>query len=474
MTANAERSPLRAADARLLAPVPVRRVQLLGALDQWAAALLAAGIEVVDRDADLVVASPRHAKPASQLSAPAVLVLGSRRGHLRRAGYVTRTLLVRLGPSAPRLFVPVDARFAAQHALLSRIPGRSAPKRLAIQAVLTALRCGLPMHGAITLGTQRLEAPRIVDAALGAQAGPTSEWYLVTGEGDDLQRLVWFCFGDGPDPQWVVKCSRVPGNSAPFAREEESLASLDSLPPELRRHAPRVARRLDVDGLPAAVETAANGQPLHVLLQAGSATHTAVIGEIADWALGVATATRLPPAELEPELARLRGIRADVVDALPPLPAVLQHNDLGCWNILVRNDDFVVVDWESSRRAGLPLWDLVYFLTDALTAGADAGKADRVASLLRGELDSSGVLFARLRSAAELLGIPGAAVGPIVTLAWLHHGLSAAERAQVGSEHSAQTNAPSAAGPLQRVATYWLSDPALGVDWKAFAAAGAG
>jgi hypothetical protein len=466
MTDNAGRSPLRAADARLLAPVPVRRVQLMGSLDEWAAALHAAGIELVDRDADLVVASPQEAKTASRLGAPAVLVLGSRRGPLRRAGYVTRTLLVRRGPSAPRLFVPVDARFAAQHALLSRIPGRSAPKRLAIHAVLTALRFGLPIRGAITLGTHRLEAPRIVDAALGS----TSDWYLVTGEGDDLQRLVWFCFGDGPDPQWIVKCSRVRGNSGPFAREQEALASLDPLPPELRRHAPRVARRLDVDGLPATVETAASGQPLHVLLQRADAARTAVVGQIADWALDVALATRLPATELEPELERLRAIRAEVVQALPPLPGVLQHNDLGCWNILVRNNDFVVVDWESSRRAGLPLWDLVYFLTDALTAGADAGKADRVASLLRGELDSSEVLFARLRSAAELFGIPRAAVGPIVTLAWLHHGLSAAERSQAGSERGAQTNAPSAAGPLQRVATYWLSDPALGVDWKAFAA----
>jgi phosphotransferase family enzyme len=459
-------SSLRAADARLLSPVPVRRAQLLGAPEGWAHALDSVGIEVVDESPDLVVAAPGHAESASLLGAPAVLLLGSRRRELSRAGYLTRTFLVRQGPAAPRLFVPVDARNAAAHALLSPMPGRSAAKRLAIRATLRWLRAGLPLGGAITLGTRVSQPPRIVAEALGATT--SGDWYLLTGEGDDLQRMVWFCFDGRAEPAWVIKCSRVPGHDAPFVRDEESLASLDVLPDELRRHAPRLTTRLQVDGLPAAVETAAPGQPLHVLLQRGTTPGARVVGLIADWIVELAAATRLPPGELAPEVARLAAIDADVAGALPLLPAVLQHNDLGCWNVLVHGDDFTVVDWESSRRAGLPLWDLVYFLTDALTAGPGAGKEDRVAALLRGELDASHVLFTRLRSAAERMRIPLDVVGPIVTLAWLHHGRSARHRGLVAAEHAAETRPSSAAGPLQQVTKYWLTDPALGTRWPAF------
>jgi hypothetical protein len=450
---NAE-ATLRAADARLLAPLPRRRVQLLGSLEGWAHALTRIGVELVDSDPDLVVATGRHAREAGQVGAPAVLVLAPRRAELRRAGYATRTVLVRGGPSAARLFVPVDARCAVRHALLAPVPGRPAFKRLAIRAAVAALRAGLPVGSAITLGTRAPQTPPIIAAALGSRLPDASDWYLVTGEGDDLQRLVWLCFDGGTEPEWVVKCSRVPGHEAPFVRDEQALASLSVLPDELRRRAPRLAARLQVDGLPVAVETAAPGLPLHVLLQHGG-EHPPIVGRIADWVVEVAAATRLGAPELEPELQRLRGMQADIVDDLPRVPAVLQHNDLGCWNVLVRGDDFTVVDWESSRRAGLPLWDLVYYLADALTAGPDAGKADRVAALLRGEAAASAILFGRVRTAAERLDIPVAAVGPIVTLAWLHHAQSARHREQ---------------GPLQQVASYWLTDSALGPGWSAFAA----
>jgi hypothetical protein len=458
---------LRAADARLLAPVPVRRAHLLGAPEWWAHALDAARIEVTEENPDLVVATPRHANSASRLGAPAVLLLGSHRRELSRAGYLTRTFLVRRGAAGPRLFVPVDARNAVAHALLSPLPGRSAAKRLAIRVTLRGLRSGLPLGGAITLGMRSSQPPRVVTEALGATT--SSDWYLLTGEGDDLQRLVWFCFDEGAEPTWVIKCSRVPGNDAPFVRDAQALETLDVvLPDELRRHAPRLTARLEVDGLPVAVETAAPGQPLHVLLEHRTTEPARVVGLIADWIVDLAAATELPPDGLAAEVARLAAINADVAGVLPPLPAVLQHNDLGCWNVLVRGEDFTVVDWESSRRAGLPLWDLVYFLTDALTAGPDAGKEDRVVALLRGELDVSQVLFTRLRSAAERMGIPLEAVGPIVTLAWLHHGRSARQRELVGAEHAAETRRSSAAGPLQQVARYWLADPMLGSRWRAF------
>ena len=477
---------IRVADARLLAPLPVRRVRLLGPLEDWQEALEAVGLEIVDGEADLVVTTPRHARTASALGAPTILVLGARRRALRRAGYSTQTLLVRPGTAGPRLFVPVDAPAAARHALLARIPERTLSKRVAIRLTLAALRAGLPLRGAMTLATRGPKTPRLLTAAVSSLLRGPLQWYLLTGEGDDLQRVVWFCFGEtASEPELIVKCSRVPGNEAPFDRDERALQGLEILPPALRRRAPTLAGRLQVDGLPVAVETAASGQPLHVVLPgARPEAATDMIDRIASWVVDVAGATSLPSTDLRAELERLdtsvlpqwsgQGAPLGLAAALPPLPAVLQHNDLGCWNVLVRGEDFTVVDWESSRRAGLPLWDLVYFLTDALTALTDPadGRAKEhvVAALLRGELPLSTALFTRVAEAAGQLGVPLTAVGPVVTLAWLHHGLSADARARAGAAHGATTGAASATGPLQRVASYWLSDPGLGVGWQAFAA----
>jgi hypothetical protein len=475
---------IRIADARLLANVPVSRVTLLGSLEGWSDALRAVGIDVVDSGADLVVAESSFARRAARLDAPVVIVLGARRGVLRRAGYSSRTLVVRPGRAGIRLFVPVDDSRAAEHALLLRIPGRSWIKRVAARAALVALRAGMPLRAAITIGTRGADPPRILAEASTLGTGPPTEWYLLAGDGDDLQRLVWFCFdGDSRSPAWAVKCSRVPGNDESFRREAAALVALDRLPPA-RRHAPRLLGRLEVDGLPIAVETAGVGQPLQLLLPHARANGLEIVNAIADWVVELGRATARPAADLRPELRRLddevvplwAGAPPGLAASLPAVAAVLQHNDLGCWNILVEDSTFTVLDWESSRPSGLPLWDLVYFLTDALsglTAPEDnQEKERRMLELLRGELVTSGLLFGRLAAAAAAFGVPANAVGPIVTLGWLHHGLSADARARRGSRQGATTGAPSSAGPLQQIADSWLSDPALGVAWTAFARAG--
>jgi hypothetical protein len=471
---------IRAADARFLAPARVQRVQLLGTLDDWHAALSKVGVDVVDDDADLVVCEPRYVRTAAHLGAPSVVVLGWGRRSLRRAGYATTTLLVRSGSAGPRLYVPVEHRSAARAALLSPAPGRTTAKRLAAAAIVTALRTGVPLRGAITIGNRVDAPPRFLTASLGREF--EGAWYLVTGEGDDLQRLVWFCFDGGDEATHVVKCSRVAGNEAAFDREAHSLRALDDLPPHIRRHAPGLAGRLSVDGLPVTVETAVPGHPLHVELASGKDC-TGVIAAISDWIVDLGVATQAEAGALAPEIERLEtdvvrawagaGAPAGLARNLPPVPAVLQHNDIGCWNVHVDGDAFAVIDWESSRAAGLPLWDLLYFLTDALGEQAarseSLSKDDAVPRLLRGELPASATLFERLRRAAEHHGVPDETVGAIATLAWLEHARSPDLRAEIASVQSAESGA--GRFPLEQVASYWLADPLLGVDWPAYSRA---
>jgi hypothetical protein len=475
---GSEAGAIRVADGRFLAPSPVQRVRLDGTLDDWRAALEKVGVQVVDDDADLVVCERRHARQAARLGVPTVLVLGAARGPLRRAGYTTRVILVRPGPAGPRLYVPVDYDAAVRAAVLSPAPGRTALKHLATTAVVAALRAGAPLPGALTLGTSSQAAPLFLNAALGREFD--GQWYLLTGEGDDLQRLVWFSFGEGRErPDRVVKCSRVQGNEAAFDREATALAALEPLPPELRRHAPALEGRMQVEQLPVTVETAAAGRPLHVELQAG-ADRRDVVAAIADWIVELGSATRQNAGALGPELERLErdvlpgwraaGAPGGLARALPPLPAVLQHNDIGCWNVHVHDGEFTVIDWESARMAGLPLWDLLYFLTDALAEQAASSgnlrKHDAVPRLLRGELEASQFLFDRLARGAERLDVPAAAVGPIATLAWLEHARSPEARAAIASLHDAKSGAERF--PLEEVASYWLAEPLLGVEWRAY------
>src|SRR6266508_3246896 len=131
-------------------------------------------------------------------------------------------------------------------------------------------------------------------------------------------------------------------------------------------------------------------------------------------------------------------------------------------------DDEAVLDWESARRPGLPLWDLLYFLVDALPlvegARTPAERADRALALLRGASVWSLMLFDWLRKAAAAAAMPPAAIGPVATLCWLHHGLSHVTRgrAATGIEPGASVSIP----PVERIAAGWLADPALGPDWS--------
>ena len=101
---------------------------------------------------------------------------------------------------------------------------------------------------------------------------------------------------------------------------------------------------------------------------------------------------------------------------LASLPAVLQHNDLGTWNIVSDGGaDFTAVDWESANPSGLPLWDLWYFLADALRLldGEEAADSGAFARLFRGEAPASPELFRWTRTAVEALAIPAQVVGKL-------------------------------------------------------------
>lgn len=424
-------SGLRAIDLRFLLPDLPAAVRLVGEPAGWRAGLAAAGIPIVDGDAPLTVAA--HARGA--VGSPNVIVLGARGAKaLRRAGYTTRVVLVR-----PRVLVPLDAPAACAHALLAPHPQRSTAKRLAARCALAALRLGLPVAPAAIVATRDGARPALLAVA---QVPAGDDWYVLRGGGDDLQRLVWLCF-DGPAPRTAVKWTRVPGNAGPFERDAAAGEVLARLPAAVRERAVQHHGRFRLGELEGVAESAAPGVPLQDVLETRG-DRDGVIDAVAGWIIELGAATRDDDG-------------------------VFQHTDLGTWNVLVDGPRFTVVDWESSRR-GEPLWDLAYFLSDALTAHGPRDHGARVRAILalhRGEAPESERFFGWIDRAAQAAGVD--AVGGVVLRGWQHHGRSHDARADRGRALHGETTSAAERGPLERLAGPWLEDPELGADWPAFA-----
>jgi hypothetical protein len=208
----------------------------------------------------------------------------------------------------------------------------------------------------------------------------------------------------------------------------------------------------------------------------GPSAEEAVVALCA-WFLDVARTTRAAPGALEAERRRLRDhvlprweLDAGLVDELPPLPAVLQHNDVGSWNVLVDGDSFTVLDWEDAVAHGLPLWDLLYFFASAAAeldgASAAADRVDQFERLFLGKAPFSPLLFRWVRAQVEDLRLPPDAVGAIATLCWLHHGISGDARAAGTSDPDAGKHVAFAV--LEQFARRWLEHPGLGPGWSAW------
>jgi hypothetical protein len=498
---------LRDADIRFLLPELPATALVSAKLEEVRAGLEQAGVEIhgvgaepetghpVSSRPDVAVLTPSDAAALGADVADGVIVLGrgrqrvvrGRRSHLRRFVAVP-------GLREPRLIVPLDRPAVMGYAIRSWSVANST-RRLARNAAAGALlRLGAfpEPEASIAVAFDADLPPAMVAAAADLGVPPTADWFLTLGTGDALSRTVFHLFAPGAgEPSWALKFSRLPGYSYPFDRDERGLGLAVSAGATTAAHAPRLLGRLTVGGLPGSLEQAIPGARMtHLLQRLGSRREKLdAVNTVAEWIIAVGRETAAPPATAAAEHGRLREavlpawrnsealgragarIPADLVERVGTgVPGVLQHNDLGCWNLVVSRRSFAAVDWESANPCGLPLWDLVYFLVDALVHLDGAWKNDsreqHAARLLRGELPSSAILFRWLRTAVDSLSLPAESVGPIVTLAWLHHGLSAGARAVRVSGYTADGVSVGSFG--EWMARVWLTAPGLGPDWPAW------
>lgn len=477
---------IRRTDPRFLLPLRPRTAVVLGEDDGWRDGLRAVGIEIhKGGETDLAVAPAALAAEAARTGAQTVVVEGRAASVLRRAGYQSRTYLARPKVAEPDFLLPLDQPRAASYGVEQWANSRTPAKRARNMLTATLLRRGIvpPLLSSVTVATRGISpVPWLVQEAEAVAEFPAREWLLALGRGDELSRNVLLLFGaDDAEPEAALKFPRVAGYSGSFDRDTRGLELAAAAGRTVSAHAPRLLARFEVDGLHATLESGARGQPLRRRLESARSRNDAVdsVDEVARWIVAAAEETAADPDALEPERLRLRrdvlprwhGVPSDLVDAVPAVPAVLQHNDLGTWNVVVDGRDFVVVDWESACGAGFPLWDLVYFLADALPTIAgvtDTSRDEYTVRLFRGETDLSAVLFRWIRAAAKALEIPPNAVAPLITLCWLHHGLSHVTRSA-----ALETHAPGSATTLpsiERFARSWLAEPGLGTTWAAWSA----
>ena len=455
---------------------------------------MSAGIEVLDESSDrwrpdVVVSPARLAGEARHTGARSIIVEGSRERPFRGGDYQVRRLLLRPTRVRPTLALPLDQRAPVSYALerWSVVDRRWKTARMRAARVLVS-RGLFPSWASPVVTVATPAGPPTLVAAAGELGVPSdADWFLTFGQGDALSRNAFQIFRAGSDqPEWVLKFARVAGNSKRFDDDERGLQLAHGAGDAIAARAPRMVGRFDVDGVHASLETAAAGRRLRdVLRTPGDRTvKLSLIERIGGWILEFGRLTQTSPEAMGAERKRLRsdvvprwselGVHSELVDELPPLLAVAQHNDLGTWNVVADDGDFVVVDWENAREAALPLWDLFYFLGDAFVLLDDSDPPQdapeqlpaRMVRLFAGRASSSSLFFSWVRRAAEAAAVPSDAVGAIATLCWLSHSLSAGAH-NVDLAALTPRDPPRLHG-LEGMARAWMADPALGPSWSAW------
>ena len=287
-----------------------------------------------------------------------------------------------------------------------------------------------------------------------AAAGLTLEgyrWALLDPGSYSTKKLLLFLVGPGHDrPELVVKLVRDPRFNARLQGAWRALNDLHARAPELAALGPRPVFIGHHAGLALMAESIVDGDPLKGRL--GDNPGDPLIATVVDRlvSLGIATAdvSVANPATIAGELrgmvdryaaiyrpnAAERAALTAAVDRIGasarPIPLVLQHGDVGTWNVLVSADgEPILIDWEAAVPHGMPLWDLFYFVRSAAVGVARRnGTRDALAGAQR-QLFELGPMSTVLVGAVDRFctgaGLDRGLVEPLFQLCWMHRALKA-------------------------------------------------
>jgi hypothetical protein len=264
---------------------------------------------------------------------------------------------------------------------------------------------------------------------------------LMTGGPRSISKVVGLGFVvESADPLFAIKWPRVPESEPGLRREAEALAASHA-----RGAAPGVPRLLAcVESTPLAIaESAARGSPMFPRLTRQNVEPLTRLG--ATWLAEFNARERGSPLD-EPtvrawtsrELQRFRETFGPVIDQraleqtsrlcdqLGEIPSVIEHRDFGPWNLFLdETRRITVLDWESSRVRGLPLLDLIYFITYMAFFVDGAMVSREFEASYRATLDTRTPLGAvrheLLEQHRDKIGISMAALRGLRALCWIGH-----------------------------------------------------
>ena len=302
--------------------------------------------------ADTIAQAPRH-----------VLVHGRRASRqLSASGYHLTRYLALPNAVRPSVIVPLGSEAPARYAMAEWLVAADRAKQVQNRLVAGLVARDVAVRGrTVALASKAPGPPFLVAAAEPFGVQPESPWFLVPGAGDALSRGVFQLFERGASsPTWALKFARVPGYDEQFASDERGLALAATAGGSVSAHAPRLIGRFESGGVHASLETAAAGQRLISLLAtgAGRGEKLGAIERVAEWTVRIgaetaraAAGTRDRTHVLERIAATWPGVEPLVLSSVP---AVIEHRDLGSWNVVVGGGSFTVLDLQGRDRCRLP------------------------------------------------------------------------------------------------------------------------
>jgi hypothetical protein len=271
------------------------------------------------------------------------------------------------------------------------------------------------------------------------------------------RKVLLFLFNHAVDsPEYIVKMTRDPALNPRLENEQRALATLAERGIGDRETMPRAAFFGYHRGLFVLGETIVDGVPFE-RRASGDADCPHARAAI-DWLtdLGQRTVHHTAPGRVAEGLDQLfrrfaeiyrlgpteRDFLSDQIASIAssdePFPLVFQHGDPGTWNAMVTPSGRVAfLDWEAAEPAGMPLWDLFYFIR---TYGAWSLRTATSGNVTKGfggqflaDTAFQSVLVEATARYCAKVGLPEHLIEPLFYTCWMHRGLKEATRLAPGA-----------------------------------------
>jgi hypothetical protein len=289
--------------------------------------------------------------------------------------------------------------------------------------------------------------------------GPTPDRLaiaLLTGGARSINKVVGLIFANWEDrPRLAVKMARVPEAIPGLRREATTLRAVEALRPGGVPGVPHILFAEERDSFIAIGETVLTGTPVWMAL--GHDSYRQLALQATEWLADLAAKPALQapadwwPRLVEPVLADFctafgAVVNADMVHStrsilatLGDLPRICEQRDFSPWNVLVASDGhLVVLDWESAEMQGLPVMDLVYFLTYLsffLDGALDRGAHREAYRAMLSPTTTTGAVFQEcMEIYAQRIGHALEDLQALRVLVWLIHARS--EYQQIAGDYA--------------------------------------